>query len=255
MIFRVLSPVLFIVLETLLQGWDPMLKSSASSQQLSFKDRLELEAQFHPSWMLRLFLWRWVVLVRQGYSLKKLLHFLPWALPSWELTLEDFSEILGHVVSKHPQPLPLGSLIRWLCVVGFALFATPFSVTDGEIVLCFLPLLGLAYELWCWGRWKQTLIVLSWWQRSPAQWSVLGPHGYPEPLFLSTKQDRRLWQRIWVIEPELYNCARRFAEYFTLVQRRRHHRARQFLGLMLDLSTLWLFTQMSSQLLQQFYHG
>lgn len=253
--FNCLSPILFISIEALLCGWIPYLSDHQHQHTLSFKNQLQLEAQFHPSFIIRGTLWAWQKLIETGNSNNYLEFLIPWSLPPWPITLDDFYELLKDVSMQHPAPLPFGSFLRFSCVYFFSRTIAPLFLGPGELFLIFVPLAGLLWETWCWGRFKQLSVILRWWQRSPSHWSILSAHGVPEPIFLTYQSDKNLWRQMWALEPDLIITAQRFSSYFLLLGRRRHQRARQLWSILLDLSTLWLFTQMSSTLLQSLYYG
>lgn len=253
--FNFFSPILFITMEALLCGWAPYLAEHKQQHTLSFKNQLQLEAQFHPSFIIRGTLALWQKIIATGQSHNYVASVLPWKLPPWPMTLDDFYDLLKDMSMQHPAPLPLGSLLRFACVCVFSRTITPVYLGPGELFLILLPLAGLLWELWCWGRFKQLTVILRWWQRSPGHWSILGAKGIPEPIFLTAHADKTLWHQMWALEPDLLITAQQFSSYFLLLGRRRHQRARQLWSVLLDLSTLWLFTQMSSSLLQNFYYG
>ena len=243
------------MMESLLAGWEPLIGSPEGGSSLSFKEQLSLEAQFHPSWPIRLTLHRWQQLIASGHGSAQVFSFLPWAAPPWELTLDDFYQLLHGLAQQHPQAFPWGSTLRWGCVAGFTVVATPGSLSTHEMLVSLLPIIGLLSELWSWGAWKRLSVILHWWQRSPSTWSELNTQGIPEPIFLRSNADKQLWAKMWAIEPELMATARRFTAYYKLLKKRQHQRARQFWALSLDISTLWLFTQLSNTLLQGLYHA
>lgn len=253
--FNLISPMLFIGIEVLLCGWAPYFADHKQQTGLTFKHQLQLEAQFHPSFMIRTTLYAWQKIIETGQSHSYLTYIIPWALPPWAITLDDFYEILKDIAMQHPAPLPFGSLIRFFCVYFFSKTIAPVFISSGELFLIVLPVIGLIWETWCWGSFKQLLIVLRWWQRSPGYWTKLGQNGVPEPIFLTSQSDKKLWHQMWALEPDLMITSQRFASYFLLLTRRKHQRMRQLWCLLLDVSTLWLFSQMTSTLLQSFYYG
>lgn len=238
-----------------LAGWVPLIEKNRGQQGLSFKEQLALESQFHPSWAIRCILRSWQKLMEQGQTENVLRFLVPWPLPSWQLTLDDFYDILSDMALPHPQSFPIGSVLRNACVLIFISTMSPEMMSSGEFFITLAPCLGLVWESWEWGKSQQLRLILRWWEQRPIEWARLNASGIPEPVFITKKSHQNIWQQVWSLTPDLGQAAGRFASYIKLAQLRAHARWRQFWGLLLDISTLWLFTQMTSQLLQGFYHA
>jgi hypothetical protein len=250
-----LGPLFFIFMEHILQDWAPVINQTACYHMMTLKEQLSLEAEYHPSWAMRQILKLWQQEATEGRRPFFIDALSYWGHPNQPMILEDFYTLLADMALQHPTPFPLGRVLRWLCVICLSLYLGLHHMSAIESLLLSLPLVLLITELWVWGAWKQRCLVLRWWQNTPAPWTKIGSSGIPEPVFITQHSERQLWLKMWSTSPDLLIAASKFAGYWRLVQQRRHQRLRQYCAVLLDLSTLWLFMQMSNNLMYQFYHG
>ncbi len=230
------------------------LLSSQINNPFSPKDYLTLEAQHHPSWILRK-LFRFLLdKLHQGKTLAQLAQPLGLFLPHHVATVFDLKNIFLALGTEHPVEYPWSLIFRLsvLCI-----FKVCTQSVVGDLLLWSL-IAGIAIilckEQWDWVWYKIRLTELYCWECDLSS-GLHFSEGFMRPKFLKNAWERKIWRQILQLDRDLDQSALLFSAYW------RSHNLRQALlrrrGIIgvLQVSTFLLFIASVTPVLNGFYQG
>jgi hypothetical protein len=219
---------------------------------LSLKEQLLLEAEHHPSILLRFFFKQLLKKMEQGIKLSSYLKYLGLTEPLQAIQLVDLYKMIEILGLKHTRSYPFMNLIRLSILIGLPfIIAIPCFKQHTVWILPFFLIL-LSINQYAWIDYKIHLLKIYLWLKNPIDYCIL-KGGIPQPTFIHQQQDLTIWLKSFELTQDLKKAAQLYATYYRYHGLRKAQRSRQQIVLLIDIMTLIFFWNMLDATFSQLY--